>query len=193
MNVTTGIREVKGYPPNGCARGCWRPGTTAERICGGANAPTALVCQPGDCPPQPLCPVCHLLPVRPRRYRAGSAPSTCSVKCTNRAAECRRQGVPVDTPPLRGAALTAARRISGRKRKGARPHPLTDGTVLHATPEAHRHALAALKRADLGMDQAVELAQVHGVEARAAAVRHALDGWFMRGYIRGRAERARVT
>lgn len=188
----TAPKVSRGYPANGCARGCWRPGVFEEAILNGANAPKALVCQPGDCAPQPLCPVCHMNPVRPRRWRAGVAPSTCSVKCTNRAAECRRQGKPIDTAPLRGVALTAARRESGRKRKGAKPHELPDGQAVHATPEAFQRALASLKAADLGAYAHV-LALPARRSMRETALRCALESWFLRGYLRGRAERARTT
>lgn len=186
------LRQMKGYPANGCDRGCWRPATTQEHITPGG--PLAQVCQVGDCPPRPTCPVCEERPVRGRVTRAGAAPATCSPRCSNRAAECRRQGIAINTPIRRGEELRAARRAAGQKRKGGKRHVLPDGLGAWATPAGLKRAQEALKRAEAGIiDPSVSLARLEPPPHRVAAIQAALASWFLRGYLRGRAEAGRTT
>lgn len=185
------VRAAPDYPPNACARGCWRPAVEMEPILPGANAPQAAVCRVGDCLPVDWCPVCRRRPKAARKTKTGKAPTTCGHACTVRAAECRRQGIPLHTPPLKGEAMREARRRAGRKRLGGKRYTLPDGMSAWGTPEAFAAAAGALERAGIGTACPAEGLAIAPPESRAAAIKLALESWFTRGYLRGRAERNR--
>lgn len=137
-----------------------------------------------------LCPVCRTRPVRPRAVKTGVAPTTCSQRCTQRANECRRRGVPIDTPVMDDAQIRAARAAGGRKRKGGQLVTLPDGRGVWGTPDALARGRVVLAQSAIGLrDIAVALARIEPLVERVETINRAMDSWFLRGFVRGRAEK----